>query len=177
MNLSIRNAKPEDAHAMALVNVATWSTTYRGIISDHILDNLTTDGRESAIREMLSGADQAVFGLILSDENDKVYGFAIGGPERNFDPIYSGELYSIYILEESQGLGLGRQMARLVAKGLAERGHKALLVWALRDNPFCRFYEALGGIIVYPGKEVSYGGQILVEVAYGWKDINTLIYE
>ena len=49
-----------------------------------------------------------------------------------------------------------------------------MLVWTLGENPCRRFYERLGGEFVAE-KEIEIGEQKLVEVAYGWKDLNVLV--
>lgn len=49
-----------------------------------------------------------------------------------------------------------------------------MLVWVLAENPFRRFYEALGGQYVRT-EQFELGGAMLDEVAYGWRDIRTLL--
>jgi len=50
-----------------------------------------------------------------------------------------------------------------------------MLIWVLAKNPSRAFYEALGGQRVYE-KQIVIGGETLVEVAYGWRDIHSLTY-
>jgi hypothetical protein len=50
----------------------------------------------------------------------------------------------------------------------------APLVWALAQNASRRFYEALGGALVFE-QEIVIAGQTLQEVGYGWPDIQALI--
>jgi hypothetical protein len=45
------------------------------------------------------------------------------------------------------------------------------VVWVLAENPARRFYEALGGKIVFE-KRIEIGGASLVEVAYGWEEMS-----
>ena len=40
MNITIRNATPEDAPAIAKVNIESWRSTYRGLIADSMLDEM-----------------------------------------------------------------------------------------------------------------------------------------
>ena len=44
----------------------------------------------------------------------------------------------------------------------------------LAENPARKFYERLGGQPVYE-KPVTIGGMLLLEVAYGWQDVQTLV--
>jgi len=45
-----------------------------------------------------------------------------------------------------------------------------MALWALIDNPACRFYERLGGVTAFE-VEIEIGGKRLPEAAYGWPDI------
>ena len=51
-----------------------------------------------------------------------------------------------------------------------------MLLWVSRRKSFSarRFYESLGGKVVR-SQEINIGGVDLVEVAYGWKDIERLV--
>jgi hypothetical protein len=49
-----------------------------------------------------------------------------------------------------------------------DHGMKTIIVWVLRDNPYRRFYEALGGELVAE-RMISIGDAQLPEVAYRWR--------
>ena len=101
-------------------------------------------------------------------------GFADGGPEREGNQTYQGELYSIYILEEYHRRGVGRKLVSAIAQSLLACQMSSMLLWVLKDNhPSRRFYEALGGEYVGQ-KAISIGGASILEVAYGWKNIDVL---
>ena len=104
-------------------------------------------------------------------------GFAGGGPEREGNRTYPGELYVIYLLEEYQRKGVGSRLVSAVAQRLLTDGFESMLVWVLAENhPGRRFYESLGGTLV-GRKTVTIGGVDLVEVSYGWRDIVDLAVE
>jgi hypothetical protein len=46
-----------------------------------------------------------------------------------------------------------------------------MAVWVLALNPARRFYERLGGKVI-GHKAIELGGQIFLEVAYGWQSLN-----
>ncbi|WP_414584258.1 N-acetyltransferase family protein [Scytonema sp. PCC 10023] len=167
----VREARLEDALAIAKVHVDTWRTTYCGIIPDEYLANLSYEKRESSWRQMLStAAENQHFIYVAEDGTGQIIAFANGGSERTSDPIYKGELYAIYIQADYQRQGLGRRLTCSVVERLLEIGLHSMLVWVLADNPACRFYEALGGQKVYE-KQIECGGVTLKELAYGWKDL------
>ena len=112
--------------------------------------------------------------FVAETEGGDVVGFAAGGPEREGDRTYRGELYAIYLLQEHQNRGLGRHLVSAVARRLLDDRFSSMLVWVLEDNRrACRFYESLGGEQI-GRKTVAIGGADLTEVSYGWEDIAAL---
>jgi ribosomal protein S18 acetylase RimI-like enzyme len=80
----------------------------------------------------------------------------------------------IYMGPGFERRGVGRRLAGAVARRLAADGLRSVLLWALADNPYRRFYEALGGTPAFE-QEITIEGQSLKEIGYGWPDIQTLI--
>jgi ribosomal protein S18 acetylase RimI-like enzyme len=169
----IREARPEDAAAIARIHVDSWRSTYKGIVPDEHLAGLSYERREQGWREALSNPDNRSFVYVAEDEAGNVVGFASGGPEREGHPDYKGELYAIYLFAQFQRRGLGRQLTQAVARRLLKAGISSMLVWVLADNPGRAFYEALGGTYLSE-KKITIGEKELVEVAYGWRDIRVL---
>ena len=166
----IRKTKLEDAAGIAKVHVDGWRTTYKGIVPDTYLDNLSYESRE---RMWISGIEQDNV-YIAEDDNGQIVGFASGGKERTgkYDR-YVGELYAIYLLEGQQGKGLGRKLVQTVVDDLKEKKLNSMLIWALKENPACRFYEMLGGKQIDTA-EIEIEGKKLSEIAYGWDDLADL---
>lgn len=100
-------------------------------------------------------------------------GFASCGPARD-EKEFGGELYAIYVDQRSQGKGIGRSLVRLVVQDLRTRGFDSMLVWVLAENPFRKFYEALGGKHVRT-RDIEIGGKTLKELGYGWKRLDSAI--
>lgn len=170
----VRQAKIDDAPAIARVNVETWRTAYRRIVPADYLANLSYDRRESIWLEIIStAAKNEHFVYVAENNSGEVVGFAAGGHERTGKYIYQGELFSIYILEEYQGQGIGRQLVRCVAAKLADLDLNSLMVWVLGDNSACKFYEVLGGKKVEE-QQTSKAGVLLKEIAYGWTNIKII---
>ena len=172
--MRIREATIADVAAIARVHVESWRTTYKGLLPDDYLANLTYEQREPLWREILSKPVGHSLDYVAEDHAGNIVGFASGGPERSGDPVYTGEVYAIYLLERWQGQGIGRQLIATVVRQLIQRGFTSLLIWVLADNPSRRFYEALGGQPVRERLEMT-GGVEVKDVAYGWLDARTLI--
>jgi len=169
----IREATAADAPAIARVHVESWQTTYRGIVPDEVLANLSVDHRARQWAHRLDDPNAVDFVYVAVNDAGAVIGFASGGPEREGDPVYTGELYAIYLLAGQQGKGIGRRLARAVAERLAAMGHGAILVWVLAAHPARHFYAALGGMPVRE-KAITMGDVSLTEVAYGWTDTRAI---
>jgi ribosomal protein S18 acetylase RimI-like enzyme len=166
----IRPAHPDDAPGIARVHVDSWRTTYKGIIPDTILDNLSYEARTRQWRIGLSNPNRKIFDYVAVDPSDQIVGFVNGGTERSGDPEYKGELYAIYLLKEVQGQGLGRRLMLTLVERLVQEGYTNMLLWVLAANPARKFYEKMGGHVLRSRYE-DFGGTMLEEVAYGWGDI------
>lgn len=176
--MRIREGTADDARGIAEVHVASWQTTYRGILPDNYLANLSVDDRERSWARQIGEAEFATFAYVAEDDSpgavSRIVGFASGGPRREGRADIDGELYAIYLLAETQGQGIGSQFVRAVAQRLAREGMTSMLVWVLEDNPSRRFYEALGGELLPERHTSIVGGTPLVHVSYGWRDITGL---
>ncbi len=83
--VTIREAVPADAPAIARVHVDVWRTTYRGIVPDDYPRTLPYKDRESMWTRVLTATDSQVV-FVAEDEHGEVIGFANGGPERSRIP-------------------------------------------------------------------------------------------
>lgn len=168
----VRRAQPADAAAVARVHVASWQTTYAGLLPDSYLAGLRVDdytARWARVLEDPSGRNV----VLVAEEHGQVVGYASCGPERDGDPRYAGELYAIYLLREAQRGGRGRELVRAAAEALSARGITSMVVWVLRDNTGARaFYERLGGGYLRE-REMSLGWDTtltVTEAGYLWAD-------
>lgn len=171
--MMLREARPDDAAAIAHVQVETWRTTYRGIVPQRYLDTLSVEWRAQTWERILDASESSHCAFAVQADEVGIVGFANGGPERNGDPVYTGELYAIYILDAFHGLGFGKRLVQAVAERLQAQGHSAMLLWVLSDNPARRFYESLGGQLLR-FQPIEIGGASLQEAAYGWPRIHLL---
>ena len=172
----VREATNIDVPAIAKVHVDSWRTTYKGILSDDVLKNLSYEKRENNWYQILNNASKdGNFTYVAENDSHHIIGFANGGIERTGNLIYHGELNAIYILKSYQKQGIGRELVQKVAQRLGQMKICSMLVWVLADNPASKFHELLGGQQVSE-KEIERGSSKLIEIAYGWTDISNLQY-
>ena len=170
MSFVIREAKSEDVTGIAKVHVDSWRTTYKGIVSDEYLSNLTYESRKKIWD---SGVPRGGVYVAVNEKNE-VVGFSCGGLERSGDyPSYRGEIYAIYLLEEYQGMGLGKKLVEPIIKDLVGRDVYTMLVLVIAENKARFFYESLGAKEV-DQVEVTIGEKLYTEIVYAWDDIRTV---
>jgi ribosomal protein S18 acetylase RimI-like enzyme len=168
--LAIRSAQIDDALGMARVHVDTWRTAYAGIVPDEFLANLSYERCQAGWIEHLSNPQGETHTFVAETQAGQIVAIASGGPLRDKLAGFDGELYNLYVLEPFQGLGYGKRLVAQMAHDLASRGYHSLVIWVLKDNPACRFYEKLGGRMIAE-KTVEIGGKELLDVAYAWPDL------
>jgi len=163
---SIRLAEVQDAAAIAHVHVQSWLTTYKGLVPEEYLASLNEAERVPLWQKWLT-RDISVF---VAEIESQIVGFASGGPIREPLAAYDAELYTIYLLEEVQGRGIGKDLLSAVAEALIGKDHTSMLVWVLEQNPAVRFYEKTGAEQLM-SKQIEIGGISLTELALGWPDL------
>jgi len=169
---TVRSAVADDAEAIAKVQVDTWRSAYQGLVPSQVLDSLSYEQRSQYWGHIISREDREGILLVAEDTADGVVGFCACGVNRDQDTEFAAELYAIYVLEVHQNRGIGRALVEECRKWTLGRGMTSMLVWVLRDNPYRRFYQAMGGEVVSE-RVISIGKAELPEVAYGWRAVSS----
>jgi ribosomal protein S18 acetylase RimI-like enzyme len=170
MPFHIRPATPADAASIAQIHVASWKTTYPGIVPQAALDALNEEDRRVGWQGRLEVADISIF---VAESETGVFGFLAGGPIRTPVDGYDGELYALYLLEDHHRQGAGRALLQQLAQTLHKEGLQSMLVWVLEANPAVGFYQHLGAIPV-TRQTIEIGGATLPEIALGWPNLKIL---
>jgi len=170
MDFAIREAAPDDAAAIAHVQVSSWRTTYPGIVPDAYLAELNEDKFRQHWHQHLSAGELLLF---VAEDARGVFGFITGGRLREPIEDYDAELYAIYLLADRQARGAGRGLTRTLAASLKAAGFISMVVWALEQNPAVGFYQRLGAAPVLR-KTIQIGGADLLDLALGWPDLDRL---
>jgi ribosomal protein S18 acetylase RimI-like enzyme len=159
---------------MAKVHIASWRETYPGLLPDAMLARLSIADEAIRWQRILDrpGAWGGALGFVAVQDGS-VVGYGLCGEQRVpllRDHGFAGEISELYVLRSSQRRGVGSALMKAMAEALFERGHGALALWVLEQNaPARRFYERLGGTAIAK----THAG--LIEVAYGWSDVRTLL--
>jgi len=132
---------PKDREGRAFVHYAAWREAYTGLMPEAVLEAHTLERcRESAQR----GSSGNTFVALDREDGDRVVGFAaLCRSARDFVSVpEAGEIAALYVLQEYQGLGLGRQ---LLEHCLAWIPRPRVALFVLEGNEKAiRFYEHMG---------------------------------
>jgi GNAT superfamily N-acetyltransferase len=172
--VTLRRAIPADAPAIARIHLASWKTTYRGIVPEAALVRLEENLLARTERWRVQLADSASEWTIVADVvGAGSVGFVRGGVARPPHFGFDGELGAIYLIREHQRRGIGRALVRAHVTALREAGHRRMLVWVLTENPARGFYEHFGATRLGTMDWVS-EGKLLEVTALGWDDLESL---
>jgi ribosomal protein S18 acetylase RimI-like enzyme len=172
--MQIRDARLEDADQLARITLEARRVILTGLVPESVIAGFTHE--ESArnwrgtLRGLASTVDPDEFLFIAQTTEGLPVGLVMGGPAREQDPVYRGEVYILSVDDAHRRQGYGRLLVAYAAGRLAQTGLRPFLIRVLRENaPACRFYEALGGELLPDTREIDEDGVLLEEVAYGWR--------
>ncbi|WP_282609587.1 GNAT family N-acetyltransferase [Pelagibius sp. Alg239-R121] len=178
--LHIREARRQDSRELARVHIETWRHTYAGMVPNQYLASMTIDEQARSWRRWIDRKSkresiQLVETRPAADamEKSRIVGFGHAGPSRDRELPFSGEIYTLYVDIDWQGMGIGRQLLGRLFQALLEADMESAVIWVLASNPSRFFYEALGGERIAERRE-RFAGTLLEEVAYGWPDSSAL---
>ena len=172
--MKIREAKLTDAIGIAKVHVDSWRTTYKNIISNEFLEKLSYEQRTNSWIQNLSNPNNYVF--VAENHEDEIVGFADCGKRVRNQIDHSGDITSIYLLEEYQGQGIGKQLLRQLFIQCNKLGYKSVFVEVLEDNKTRYFYEYYGAIL-RKSEKINIGGTDLNLLVYEWECISKALNE
>jgi ribosomal protein S18 acetylase RimI-like enzyme len=131
-----------DVEAIAGVHVQSWRETYTGLVPDAFFGEAAYARRVRFWSDVLTTAPPRVR---VAEVDGEIVGFAFAGeahgPDvtKGFEPARPLHLYSIYLLADHHGSGLGKRLLDGVI------GDEPAQLWVARDNLRARaFYERHG---------------------------------
>ncbi len=169
--ITFREAKFEDIPQVARVHVESWQKSFKGIVPQEFLDDMSAEKRARAFEEGF--AKNSFYKMFVAETSEnKIVGFADFG--KRSDGTFDAELYAIYFLPEFQGRGIGANLFRFCQNEMTANGFDSMSLETLEKSPYRNFYEKLGGCVV--GEETrSFAGVPHKTLIYGWKNLGEKI--
>jgi len=172
MNIEIRKAYPNEAEDITRVKALTWKTAYTGLISDEMIENRINHMTERIIKTENAIKEKNNIYVVLVD--NKIVGTLSYGKSTNENYPDLGEIYSLYVLEEYHGLGLGKLLFFKGIESLIEMNYEDMILKVLKGNKTIHFYEKYGGKNVLEIQEY-FDEILLTEYVMYFKNIKDII--
>jgi len=173
--VQIRNAQLVDCPGIAQVQVDSYQTAYAGLFPEPYLAQFSYEEQTQDWREWLTTLSDEVL-LVAVSPKEPVLGYVLARAGQDIYPGYDAEIMALHVRRSYQGRGIGSALLKAAVVQLLEWECRSVMLWTLQGNPIRQWYERLGGKVL---GEKSYlvGGWEIVEIAYGWETISSLLPE
>jgi ribosomal protein S18 acetylase RimI-like enzyme len=159
----VRQARPEDARAIAAIHVHAWQVAYQGIVPSAFLGSLSVEQRENVWRQNL---EQAASETWVAEESSQILGWIAPHEAAIRTPSRQPGVWASYVDPPSWRRGVGRRLCREAEGYLGGSGFSEITLWVLKDNAQAiAFYESIG-FLIEPSSEktITRGGAELLEI-------------
>ncbi|KUL30107.1 GNAT family N-acetyltransferase [Streptomyces regalis] len=145
--MRIRQARPDDASAVAGVHVCSWQAAFAGLVPQPYLDAM------DPVR------------VLVAETEVGIVGFTSFGPSQESPGI--AEIGTLYAVPEVWSTGVGKQLMSATWAALRQADYALATLWVLEDNERARrFYEAHGWRADGTAVEDTTGGASLNKLRY-----------
>lgn len=129
--MTIRAARERDVPRMARLHVASWQETYRGLMSDAVLDDPDfVERRERFWTAALTDPRYGDLRAVVAERGDDLVGMGMAGPVVEPDVDWSRQLFVLYAAASVHGMGVGAALLESVLEPDAVTG-----LWVADPNP------------------------------------------
>ncbi len=160
--IQIREAKREDAEAMAALTAAAWQTAYTGVIDAAYIATRTAEYYTPKFQTRIA---ERQWKILVAEAEGHVVGYATG------DFLSAGsadcEVKGLYVHSQYQGKGIGRRLLDAMRQHFQALGCQHMIVWSTRGAKNNGFYRRMGGV-AEEEKEEELGGRIYGMVGFGF---------
>lgn len=169
--LEIRSATFDDLGDIAAIHVKVWRQAYIGQVPQDYLDGLDIKARQQKWEELFKGHTSEDKNLYLALQDGKAIGFVSFGRSR--DDSMQGEIYAIYVLQETWGSGAGYALFKIASQSLLRDGYRKIHLWVLDTNDKAiQSYVKWGGLIDRKSvKTADIGGKLIKEITVTFQPI------
>lgn len=171
--MKIREALLKDCPGLARVQVDSYRTAYAGLFPEPYLAQFSYEEQAQDWRAWLATHPDDLL-LVAPLPDDQVIGYLLARAQPDIHPGYDAELLAMHVRLPDQGRGVGKALLRAAVERLEERGCQSVMLWTLKGNPVRQWYERLEGQVLGE-KSFQIDDWEIVEIAYGWETISTLL--
>ncbi len=162
--LAVRPARVEDVVQMARVNVRCWQETYRGLMTDAVLD----DPGFVAVRERfwtaaLTDERYCENRVAVAERDGELIGIAMSGPALDAGAAWARQLYVLYVYVADHGTGAGPALLEAVVDPA-----ESVALWVADPNPRAQAFYRKHGFVTDGAAQVE-GGLRVIRMVRGRK--------
>lgn len=144
-DVSVRDARPDDAEAMAAVQVAAWTERYAALLPPGALAGLEPRAVAAQWRAAVESPPTPRHRVLVALEGRAVRAFAAVGPATDDDARGSGELLALLVLPGAERRGHGSRLLAAAAAAWRDQGLAEAVAWVLDgDTPLRDLLLATG---------------------------------
>lgn len=163
--MRIRQARPDDASAVAAVRVRSWQAAFAGLLPQDYLDAMDPGCEEPEWKTRIAEAQWPSSGVLVAESEAGIVGFTGFGPCQE-DPAIA-EIGTLYAMPEVWSAGVGKELMLATLTALRQADYAHATLWVLEDNERARrFYEASGWRADGAAVEDTTGGSSLNKLRY-----------
>ncbi|ANU23123.1 GNAT family N-acetyltransferase [Planococcus donghaensis] len=168
----IRQATKRDAPAIAKVHVDSWRSTYKEILPHEYLTSLSYKKRTTLWENNI--ADNTNYIVVSETDAGQITGFGTASKRVTNTVANSGDLTSIYLLDEYHGQGIGKLLMKALFLHFKQLNYEKIFVEVLEDNPTRFFYEYYGAQLIRT-VQLQFDEKVVNELIYEWKNIDRVL--
>ena len=142
--LRFRAARPDDAHAVAILHTDSWQRHYRGAYSDAFLDGEASEFLDQMWIERLTAPPPQAC-TIVAEDGDAIVGLV--HTLLDDDPVWGAFIDNLHVRHTVKRQGIGSRLLALTAQTVFQRCSSwGLYLWVLEQNSAAQaFYSTQGG--------------------------------
>ena len=138
---------------MARVNVRCWQETYRGLMSDAVLDDPDFLGaRERFWTAVLTEERYRENRVAVAERDGDLIGIAMSGPPLDAAAAWTKQLFVLYVYAADHGRGAGAALLDAVVDP-----EESAALWVADPNPRAQAFYRKHGFVADGTTQVEYG--------------------
>ena len=170
--MKIRNATEQDAPGIARVHVDSWRAAYKEILPSEFLACISYEKRTTLWENNI--ADKTNYIVVSETDDGYITGFGTASKRATNTVANSGDLTSIYLLDEYHGQGIGKLLMKKLFFHFKKLDYQKVFVEVLEDNQTRFFYEYYGAQLIEK-VQLQFGDTVVNELIYEWGNIDAVL--